>query len=179
MAREGTISLIRSQAGRLGGRPKKQKESKKKAKVKLDVKAPSASASASASNSSLSSQDKDQEKKEGGCEIDIKLVQLLIDLMTANNPDSSTIRRLTPKRQEEWLNQCRLLREQDGKTCEQIEAVIKFSQADSFWKGNILSMPKLREKWDQLWMKAKKEDQYSGIKEWLKEEGDKKNGREK
>lgn len=49
MVREASLSKIRSDVGKLGGRPKKQKESKKKAKVKQDVKALSASASASAS----------------------------------------------------------------------------------------------------------------------------------
>jgi len=177
MAREGAISIIRSQAGKLGGRPRKQKESKKKAKGFSFVKAPSASASASASNSSLNKNLKEGDIR--GVETDIKLVQLLIDLMLENNPESSTIKRLTPKRQEEWIRQCRLLRERDGRTPEQIEAIIRFSQVDSFWKGNILSMPKLREKWDQLFMKAKKDDQFSGIKDWLKEEQVKENDQRK
>ena len=51
MVREASLSKIRSDVGKLGGRPKKQKESKRKAKVKQDVKALSASASASASAS--------------------------------------------------------------------------------------------------------------------------------
>ena len=75
--------------------------------------------------------------------------------MKANNPDLSILKRLTPKRRAEWTNQCRLLREADGRSPEQVEAVIRFSQADEFWCQNILSMPKLREKWDQLWLKAK------------------------
>ena len=130
------------------------------------------SASASSSLSYLNKNLK--EGVEGGDEIDIKLVQVLIDLMLENNPESSTIKRLTKKRQEEWIHQCRLLRNRDKRTPEEIEAVIRFSQADGFWKMNILSMPKLREKWDQLWMKAKGSDQYSGIRDWLKEEAKKK-----
>ena len=101
-------------------------------------------------------------------EVDIRLTQLLIDLMTKNNPNSSIIRRLTPKRQEVWIDECRKLREIDERTPEQIEQIIIFSQNDPFWKSNILSMPKLREKFDQLWLKAKKE-RFSGIKEWLNE----------
>ena len=101
-------------------------------------------------------------------EEDIKLTQLLIDLMAKNNPNSSILRRLTPKRQEVWIDECRLLREKDERTPEQIEQIIIFSQNDAFWKSNILSMPKLREKFDQLWLKAKKE-RFSGIKEWLNE----------
>jgi len=99
---------------------------------------------------------------------DIKLTQLLIDLMSKNNPNSSILRTLTPKRQETWINECRKLREIDKRTPEQIEQIIIFSQDDSFWKSNILSMAKLRKQFDQLWLKAKKE-KFSGIKEWLNE----------
>ena len=38
----------------------------------------------------------------------------------------------------------------DGYTPEQIRQVIDWSQQDEFWQGNILSAPKLREKFDQL-----------------------------
>ena len=99
---------------------------------------------------------------------DIRLTQLLIDKMTENDPNSSIIRNLTPQKQERWINQCRLLREKDERTPEQIEQIIIFSQDDSFWRGNILSMPKLRKQFDQLWLKAKKE-RFAGIKEWLNE----------
>ena len=88
--------------------------------------------------------------------------------MTENNPNSSILRRLTPKRQEVWIDECRKLREIDERTPEQIEQIIIFSQNDLFWKSNILSIPKLREKFDQLWLKAKKE-KFAGIKEWLNE----------
>jgi len=61
MVREARISRSRSEAGRLGGRPKKQNESKLKAKPKQDVKAPSASASAS----EYDKKDKKEESREG------------------------------------------------------------------------------------------------------------------
>jgi hypothetical protein len=105
-------------------------------------------------------------------EVDVGLVQLLISLMQKNNPESSIIKRLTESRQREWLNQCRLMREADKRTPTQIECVIMFSQRDSFWKGNILSMPKLREKWDQLWMKMRRDtgaDKSDGIDEWAED----------
>jgi hypothetical protein len=87
---------------------------------------------------------------------DILLVNLLIDLMLKNNPESSIIRRLTEKRRKEWINCARLLRERDGKTEQEIEFRIRFSQNDEFWKTNILSMPKLREKWDQLFLASQR-----------------------
>ena len=43
----------------------------------------------------------------------------------------------------------------DKRTPERIEAVIRFSQADSFWCSNILSMSKLRKQFDQLELKMK------------------------
>lgn len=122
--------------------------------------------SASASSSASSSVIKEKEFNTD----DIRLVQLLVDLMQRNNPTSTTIQKLTPARQEAWLRECRLLREKDGKSIEDIEAVIRFSQDDKFWQSNILSMGKLREKWDQLWLKARGSDPHAGIKEWLKDQ---------
>ncbi len=98
--------------------------------------------------------------------IDKKLTQLLIDLILKNDPNSSIVRRLTEKRQIEWMDACRKLREIDKRNSKLIEQIIIFSQEDDFWKANILSMPKLREKFDQLFHKAKK-GRFSGIKEWL------------
>lgn len=101
-------------------------------------------------------------------EIDIKLTQLLIDLMLQNDPKSYIIKSLTIKGQEDWINQCRLLREKDERNEREIEMIIRWSQQDNFWKGNILSMATLRKQFSQLWLKAKKE-KFSGIKEWLNE----------
>jgi|GEM_PF-5199369 len=100
-------------------------------------------------------------------EVDIRLTQLLIDLMLENDSKSYIIQSLTEKRQKEWINQCRLLREKDGRTEEEIEMITRWCQKDSFWKGNILSMPTLREKFSQLWLKAKKTS-FAGIQDWLK-----------
>ena len=88
-------------------------------------------------------------------EVDINLTQRLISWMQKNDPKSSIIRNLTERRQLTWIDSCRLLRERDGRTLEEIKLVIDFSQNDDFWKSNILSMSKLREKFNQLWLKAK------------------------
>jgi len=101
-------------------------------------------------------------------EIDRALTQLLIDLMLQNNPNNSIIKRLTDKRQAECMDSCRLMRVRDNRSPEEIEEMIRFSQNDSFWKSNILSMPKLREKFDQLWLKAERTS-YHGIQKWIDE----------
>ena len=80
----------------------------------------------------------------------------------------SRVGKKTGTEQGTWINECRKLREIDKRIPEQIEQIIIFSQDNSFWKGNILSMATLRRQFDQLWLKAKKE-KFAGIKEWLNE----------
>ncbi|OPC81830.1 hypothetical protein B4N89_13580 [Embleya scabrispora] len=53
-----------------------------------------------------------------------------------------------------WRTEARLLLDKDGRTVAQVLAAIDWCQADSFWRANVLSMPKLREKYDQLRLKA-------------------------
>jgi hypothetical protein len=48
----------------------------------------------------------------------------------------------------------RLLLDLDGRTFEQVEAAIVWSQNDEFWRTNILSASKLRSKYDQLRLAA-------------------------
>lgn len=113
----------------------------------------------SSSSSSSSSPDIKKEEtiiqKDNVKEIDVQLTQLLITLMQKNDPNSSIVRDLTEKRQLNWINDCRLLRERDRRLPEDIKRVIEFSQADDFWKSNILSMSKLRKQFNQLWIKSK------------------------
>jgi hypothetical protein len=53
-----------------------------------------------------------------------------------------------------WRDACRLMLDKDGRTEEQVHAAIDWCQDSEFWRANILSMPKLREKYDQLRMQA-------------------------
>ena len=43
----------------------------------------------------------------------------------------------------------------DNRTIEEITSLVEWSQRDPFWQTVILSMKKLREKFDQLTMKSK------------------------
>lgn len=53
-----------------------------------------------------------------------------------------------------WRDAARLLIDRDGRTVDQITRAIDWCQANSFWRSNVLSMPKLRERYDQLRLKA-------------------------
>lgn len=92
-------------------------------------------------------------------DVDIKLNQLLCDLILKNDPKSK-IQHMAPTTQETWLAECRRLREIDKRTPQEIAFVIEWTQQDSFEKTNVLSMPKLRKRFSQLFMKAKRDKGY-------------------
>lgn len=76
-----------------------------------------------------------------------QLCELMADRIEANGSKRPTITK-------RWEDACRLMLDRDGRTPEQIAYLINWSQSDSFWKSNILSMPKLRDKFDQLRLQA-------------------------
>lgn len=59
-----------------------------------------------------------------------------------------------PRIGKRWLTAARLLVDVDGRTPDQVRAAIDWCQNDDFWRANVLSMPKLREKYDQLRLAA-------------------------
>ena len=79
-----------------------------------------------------------------------RLCQHLADRIVANGSKR-------PKITKAWRDAARLLIDKDGRTEEQVHHAIDWCQSDSFWKANILSMPKLREKYDQLRLAAQRQ----------------------
>jgi hypothetical protein len=68
-----------------------------------------------------------------------------------------------PNITKRWKDAARLLIDNDGRTEDQIHKAIDWCQDSGFWHSNILSMPTLREKYDQLRLKAIAErDQSNG-----------------
>lgn len=49
-----------------------------------------------------------------------------------------------------WADDIRLMREVDGRPLPEIWLLFQWVRRDPFWRANILSPSKLREKWDQL-----------------------------
>jgi len=105
------------------------------------------------SNSNSSSVDEKEKKsnKEKFEEdsIPYQLASLLWESIRANNEKART-----PDFQS-WAGEIDKMIRIDGLTQPEIEAIIFWCQRDSFWKSNILSASKLREKFPQLWIKAK------------------------
>jgi len=96
---------------------------------------------------------KKKEKKTSSPEA-LRLSGVLADLILQNNPGNRSL--TTEKRDatvKRWAADFDKLICIDGRAPEEIERVIRWCQSDSFWKSNILSGAKLREKWDQLTVK--------------------------
>src|SRR5690606_28090915 len=77
------------------------------------------------------------------------LCQHLADRIQANGSK----RPIVTKR---WRDAFRLMLDRDGRTVEQIRTAIDWSQDHEFWRANILSMPKLRERYAQLRLQARR-----------------------
>jgi len=69
------------------------------------------------------------------------LNHLLISKIKENNPQAKQ-----PSNINQWNDAIRLMLENDGYKFAQIERMIEWCQTDDFWKSNILSAKKLREK---------------------------------
>lgn len=82
-----------------------------------------------------------------------RLSNLLFEETIKNNPQSR-LQGLTQKEREikclRWAKDIDLLIRKDGKEPSVVEEVIRWCQQDGFWRSNILSGQKLREKWDTL-----------------------------
>ena len=97
---------------------------------------------------------KKKEKRNVPADI-LELSNLLAEKIFANNPKH---RHLSNGRREasviKWADAIDKLFRIDKQSVEDIKTVIEWCQSDSFWKQNILSGDKLREKWDQIYPKA-------------------------
>lgn len=79
-----------------------------------------------------------------------ELCQRLASRMVENGSKAPTI-------SDRWRTEARLLLDRDQRPLENALRLIDWATADSFWKANILSIPKFREKYDQLRLKANEE----------------------
>lgn len=84
---------------------------------------------------------------------DVELIcSTLCDAIAANGSKRPNITK-------RWRTEARLLLDKDGRTVDQVLTAIAWCQNDTFWRANVLSMPKLREKYDQLRLAAQRTQQ--------------------
>jgi DNA-binding PadR family transcriptional regulator len=78
-----------------------------------------------------------------------KVCEHLADRIEANGSQRPTVT-------DAWRTSARLLIDKDHRTVDQIIKAIDWCQDDDFWRANVLSMPKLRAKYDQLRLAAQR-----------------------
>lgn len=98
-----------------------------------------------------------------------RLCGLLADLVAGNGAKRPTVTTV-------WRQECDRMIRLDGRTVEQIEACIRWCQADDFWSTVVLSMPKVRKHFDQMGLQAKKRrapkpDAKAGAVEYARRKG--------
>jgi hypothetical protein len=97
-------------------------------------------------------EDRSGEEGIGESEIEIPdapLSDLLASLVAENTGKAPTISKA-------WIDAERLMLGKDGRGPEEAERLIRWTARDEFWRANVLSMPKFREKYDQLLLTAKR-----------------------
>jgi hypothetical protein len=87
--------------------------------------------------------DQGEDRGVGETIADAPLSMILAELIEANTGRKQRVGK-------RWAEAERLMIERDGRDPVQAEALIRWCQADEFWRGNVLSMAKFREKYDQL-----------------------------
>ncbi|MFF5790222.1 hypothetical protein ACFY8P_35280 [Streptomyces sp. NPDC012693] len=76
-----------------------------------------------------------------------RLCEHLADRIEENGSKRPTITKT-------WRDAARLMLDKDGRTEEQVHGAIDWCQDSGFWRSNVMSMPKLRDKYDTLRLQA-------------------------
>jgi hypothetical protein len=96
--------------------------------------------------------------------IEILLSKYLFELMKKNNP------KVKEPNFQNWAKNIDFILRIDRRSEEDVRKIIELSQMDNFWKSNILSTAKLREKFDQLYIKLNTNGKASGCKDYKQRE---------
>lgn len=96
-----------------------------------------------------------------------KLSLLLLQEIIKENPLSRLDSLSTTEKErtvQSWAKDIALLTGKDNQKPSTVEEVIKWATHDNFWRANILSAKKLREKWDTLTAQMNKGDNHGSHK---------------
>ena len=98
-----------------------------------------------------------------------RLCHLLCELMVLNGCKAPTVT-------NQWIEEMDKILRLDERPEAEVEACIRWSQADPFWRSNILSPKKLRMKFDQMKLQAERQrfasrpKGFAGIMEFVNDE---------
>lgn len=147
------------QNGKSGGRPRKHTETITESieEQKTIIDKPKREKPVRIENETVAQEEEKQDSDEV-----IYLTDLLIQMIKGNNPQAKT-----PADLKKWRNDIRLLIA-DGYSFNQIDLMIRWCQDNDFWKSNILSAKKLREKANTLILQMNR-NQKPKAKTWSEE----------
>lgn len=94
-------------------------------------------------------QERTREESSGVPPADAPLSHLLADLIAENDPNGKR-----PTVTARWRTEEDRLIRLDGRKPEEAERLIRWTQANTFWRGNVLSMPKFRDQYGRLYSAA-------------------------
>ncbi|MDY1005723.1 hypothetical protein [Curtobacterium sp. CFBP9011] len=80
----------------------------------------------------------------------VELCELLADLVEQNGSNRPPVTKT-------WRDSARLLLDRDGRELESAKRLVRWSQADDFWRSNVLSMPTFRKQYDRLRLAANRQ----------------------
>lgn len=137
--------------GRKSGQSRKLKQSKGSCRLVGTKREPKGNSSSSSSSSIKGEANASPPSKPEPSKEDFELAKLMLSKIVAIAPNAiGTKPPQQPITISKWADTLRLMREQDGRAPPEIRKVFEWANRDSFWRSNILSANKLREKFDQL-----------------------------
>lgn len=137
-------SIQASYAGRLGGLAPKKSRTTHKADAKQTL------SESEAMNEWMNEQTNEQ-INESLVSLETQKAEELANYLADKISQNGSKR---PKVSKEWISEMDKIMRLDGRSYEQIKLAIDWSQSDDFWCANILSPKKLRDKYDQMRLKA-------------------------
>ena len=86
--------------------------------------------------------------------LEMKMTDYMIEKIKESYPNAKVPD--TPTKKQKWCTTFNRLMRIDGRTKDEIGAVMKWVYQDDFWDTNIRSPEKLREKWDTVYLQMSK-----------------------
>ena len=106
---------------------------------------------------------------------DMFLVGKMLEHLERNNPKLTILNKMDKDQRgkQRWANTFRIIREQDGRTIEEIKDIIDKAMLDNFWRTVILSPENLRKQWDRLILLPLRKEGNEKKTDWAKEAAEK------
>jgi len=98
--------------------------------------------------------------------LEMKMTNYMIEKIKESYPGARVPDTLTKK--QKWCTTFDRMMRIDGRTKDEIGAVMKWVYQDDFWDTNIRSPEKLREKWDTIYLQMNKKKKQTGDEPKLK-----------